>query len=273
VIIGLSSCAFRGVIRSKNIVYLPADPATHKAAQQLNVFAPRHHDHPENVFIFIHGGNWNSGKKSLYNFFGNRLARKGVVAVIIDYPLSPGAKFNEMTMDAALSVKWVKENIERYGGDPNRIFISGHSAGGQLAALITVRKEYFDTLGLSNPLKGTILIDAAGLDQYGYMLKEKFAKDHTYSKTFTTNPMIWKEASALYYLRTGMPPMLIYRGGRTYPSIRDSNEKFAAALKKFVQKPDYHILPGKRHVPMITQFFKPWNPRYEEILNFMEKQK
>jgi len=68
-----------------------------------------------------------------------------------------------------------------------------------------------------------------------------------------------------------MPPMLIYRGGKTYPSILKSTEKFMKALKEFDPNPNYHILKRKKHVPMITQFFKPWNPRYREIIRFMKE--
>jgi pimeloyl-ACP methyl ester carboxylesterase len=94
------------------------------------------------------------------------MARKGVLTVIIEYPLSPEAQYQQMATASAKAVQWVKENIKGFGGDPDRIFVSGHSAGGHLAALISIRPEYFDSLSLPNPIKGLILIDAAGLDMY-----------------------------------------------------------------------------------------------------------
>jgi acetyl esterase/lipase len=269
----VSGCAFKRVVRSRNITYLNADPAEHKTGQQLSIFAPRKHTVPRDVFVFVHGGNWNSGNKSTYNFLGNRLARKGIVAVIIDYPLSPKANFVEMAKDAALSVRWVKNHIADYTGNPERIFVSGHSAGGHLAALITIRHEYFDTLGVENPIKGAILIDAAGLDMYGYLMKEKVYDHQTYMQTFTSNPVRWKEASPLYYLHAAMPPMLIYMGAKTYTSIAESNKKFVAALKAFVPVPDFHILKNKKHIAMISQFLNSGNPRYGEIIRFMQAQK
>ena len=221
--------------------------------------------------IFIHGGNWNSGKKSLYNFFGSRMARKSVVVVTIDYPLSPHANYHQMATASARAVQWVKDNIEKFGGDPGKIFISGHSAGGHLATLLAVRNQYFDSLGISTPIKGAILIDAAGLDMFGYLHEGKFPEDHTYLKTFTKNPTSWKEASPLYHLHHDMPPMLIYRGEKTYPSIFKGHQKFITALKEYAPDTEYYVLKGKKHVPMITQFFKPWNPRYKEIIKFMKE--
>ena len=268
-ILNLSGCAFKLIKRSKEIVYTPGVSGTNIPEQKLNVFAPRNKKILKPVFIFIHGGNWNSGNKSLYNFFGNRLARKNIVAVNIGYPLSPLAKYDQMAMSCAKSVKWVKENIKQYGGDPERIYISGHSAGGHLATLISLDNKYFDSLKIQNPIKGIVMIDAAGLDMYGYLEEEKYGAGHTYLETFTQDPAKWKDATPLYHLHKNMPPMLIFRGGKTYPSIIKSNEKFIAALPQYTDKFTYILQKGKHHVPMIAQFFNPYNPRFRDIKRFM----
>ena len=264
-----AGCAFKPIHRNKHIDYNSSNTA--RQAQELNVFAPAQKNKSNPVLIFVHGGNWNSGNKCLYSYLGSRMARKGIVTVIPDYPKSPKAGYNEMAEDIAAAVKWTKQNIHTYGGDSNRIFISGHSAGGHLAALVSIKKDYFKNTGFTNPIKGIILIDAAGLDMYGYLKEEKLAEGDTYLKTFSNNADIWKNASPIYFLHNGMPPMLIYRGGKTYPSINVSNEKFTDSLKHYDTKFTYHILPGKKHVPMITQFFNPYNNRYKEMLNFMQE--
>ena len=260
-------CAFKAVHRNKHIVYNSSD--TSHTAQELNVFAPSKKHKLKPVFIFVHGGNWNSGNKKLYSYFGSRMARKGIVTVIPDYPKSPEAGYNEMAEDIAAAVKWVKENINAYGGDSNRIFISGHSAGGHLAALVSIKEDYFKKEKISNPIKGIILIDAAGLNMYGYLKEENLPEGDTYLNTFSNNPATWKAATPLYFLHNGMPPMLIFRGGKTYPSISSSNEKFVDSLRQYDVKFTYHIQPGKKHVPMITQFFNPYNKRYKDMVDFM----
>ncbi|TDE12151.1 alpha/beta hydrolase [Dyadobacter psychrotolerans] len=270
ILLTLSGCSLKRINRTKDLVYTEAGKIV-ETDQQLSIFAPGKSKTPDDVLVFIHGGNWNSGKKSQYNIIGSHWAKKGVVYVIIDYPLSPAADYREMAMASAISVKWVKENISRYGGNPERIFVSGHSAGGHLAALISTDDQYFEQLGIKNPIAGTVLIDAAGLDMYGYLMEEKFAKGHTYLKTFTDDPKTWKEATPLYHLHKNMPPMLIYRGGKTYESILESNEKFIKALQDYAPGTPYHIQEKKKHIPMITQFFNPWNDRYDEIIEFMGK--
>jgi acetyl esterase/lipase len=269
--IAISSCAFKIVNRTKDITYLKADSSKNIAEQKLNVFAPRKKGKLKNVFIFVYGGTWNSGHKSLYNFLGNRMARKNVVTVILDYPKSPAVTYDVMAADVALSVKWVKDNIDKYGGDPNKIYISGHSAGGHLGALISVRNDYFDKLGISNPIKGTILIDAAGIDMYSYMKESKFPEGNTFIQTFTNNPDSWKDASPLYFLNKTIPPMLIYVGEKTYPSIAMGNDLLVTSLRKLNLDPIYYTLKGKKHKPMITQFLNSYNHRYKEILDFMKK--
>ena len=250
---------------------MQADTVSKIEKQELNIFSPVKPSTPKDVFIFIHGGSWNSGDKSLFNYLGSRLARKGIVTVIIDYPLSPKANYNQMAGASARAANWVKENIGRYGGNPNKIFVSGHSAGGHLAALIAVRTQYFDSIGTTSPIKGVILIDAAGLDMYDYLLDGDYGPGKTYLKTFTTKSVIWKEASPIYHLHKGMPPMLIYRGGETYPSIIKSNEAFVKELKRVGDTTQYHVLKGKKHIPMITQFFITWNPIYRQIIEFMKE--
>ncbi len=268
----LQACSFKNVVPGKDITYLQADPAEKRNEQKLNVFSPRNGDGNADVFIFIHGGVWNSGRRDLYTFLGKGMASKGVVAVIINYPLSPAADYSDMARAAASSVKWVKENIQHYGGNPARIFVAGHSAGGHLAALISVQDSYFSELGIANPIRGAILIDAAGTDMYDYLKKESFPASHTFFKTFTHDENEWRKASPIYQLHAGMPPMLIYVGEKTYPFIAEGNARFAEALKAAGDAPELHILKKKKHVAMITQFFNPDNRCYEEIIRFMRDQ-
>jgi acetyl esterase/lipase len=269
----LSGCAVltKRIKRTEDLAYISETSLFFNTERhRLDVYAPRKKEELKEVLVFIHGGSWNSGGKSIYKFLGRRFARKGVVTVVINYRLSPGAEYNEMAMDAARAVKWVQEEIETFGGNPEKIFVSGHSAGGHLAALISIKDQYFDSLGISNPVNGAVLIDAAGLDMYTYLKEHQSGEGKMYLETFTKNPGNWKEASPIYYLNENMPPLLIYRGGKTYPSIIKSNEAFVKELKKFVPEPNYKIQKGKKHVPMIIQFICTLNPRYKEILRFME---
>lgn len=262
----IMSCAVR---KTANLPYQGA--TSNFSEQKLDVYAPRKVKSPRPVLVFIHGGNWNSGSKKQYWLMGRNFARKGIVTVVIDYPLSPAANYDDMAKASAKAVQWTAENIGKYGGDTSRLYLSGHSAGGHLAALIGMNDEYFKTLDMKNPTTGLVLIDAAGLDMYGYLLEKKYDADNTYIKTFTNDPKEWKKASPMYYIGDSMPPMLIYRGGETYESIIKGTNAFMNDYRKFVPDPRYEVLKGKKHVPMIVQFFWPWNRHFPEIVEFVEK--
>lgn len=258
-----SSC----VTRSKGLIYDPE----HKLA--LDVYSPRKIIKKKDVLVFIHGGNWRSGKKKTYKFFGKGFARKGIVTVVIDYRLSGVTDFRGMGQDAAKALKWVKENISSYGGDDTRIFLSGHSSGGHLSALVTTDQDFFKKENIGNQVRGTILIDAFGLDMYTYLKNSQNAKDSIYFPAFTKDPVNWKKGSPIYFIDKQSPPFLMYVGGRTYPAIKKYSATFLEALKPFQPEAKSILVKRKKHVPMIAQFYNPSTKRYDEIIEFMKDTK
>ncbi len=269
IVLALSSCSFKGVSRYRNITYVEEHLSGKLPKKELNVFAPKKSSGEQDVLIFIHGGSWNSGKKEIYNFLGNRFAKKGVVTVIIDYPLSPEYQVHDMALASAQAVKWTHQNISRFGGNPNQIFVSGHSAGGHLASLISLRNEYFDTLQYKNPVRGAVLIDAAGLDMKWFLEQMNYEPGTEYLVTFTDSPEVWKDTSPIYFLDEKDPPLLILMGEKTLPGIKVTTDRFLEKYKELVAEPDFHVQKGKKHKPMIVQFINPRNKVYDWILEFM----
>ena len=277
-ITAFSSCAFRRIHRDKGIVYQEETKAASGeilAPQKLDVFVPKKIKKGEDlpVLVFVHGGNWNSGNRGLYRWLGSRLARKGMLAVVIDYPLSPAARYDDMAQSTAAALAWTAKHAADYGANPERIFVSGHSAGGQLSALVALDSQYLRRAGADTGiLEGAILIDAAGLDLYTYLKDENgLAENPSYAQTFTADPAEWKKASPIFNISSKQLPLLIFQGGKTYPSIVRSTARFLDTLQRKESRVDFHLLPGKKHIPMITQFLNTFNPQYDTILEFMER--
>jgi len=88
------------------------------------------------VIVFFYGGGWESGERSEYRFVASRLTRLGHIVVIPDYRKYPETLFPGFIEDAADAVNWVSKEIHRFGGEPENIFLAGHSAGAQIAALL-----------------------------------------------------------------------------------------------------------------------------------------
>jgi acetyl esterase/lipase len=258
----LCSCK---VVKNKNIVYYT------ERNLKLDVYSPKKVDRPKEVLVFMHGGNWVRGKKSIYHFLGKGFAKKNIVTVIINYRLSPKGTYDSLATNAAMAVKWVKENIGLYKGDTNNIFVSGHSAGAQLAALIATDDSYFNKLNIKNPIKGTILIDPFGLDMYTY-LTLYHGRDSLYYPIFSNNPEIWKKASPIFYLKKDMSPFLMLLGTKTnYPIVKGSYD-FLKALQPYKPNTQLILVKGKRHVGMIFQFLNPHVKSYKDIIDFIHQE-
>jgi acetyl esterase/lipase len=253
----------------KNIAYVEnTSKGFHNEKHRLDVFAPKEGNHLP-VLVFVHGGAWYYGNKEIYSRLGHNLAEKNAITVITNYRLGPSANFMDMAEDCAAAIKWTYDNIEKYGGDKNRIFISGHSAGGHLSALITLDPKYLANLKISSPIKGCILIDAFGMNM-DFVLKINtnfFVSD--LHNVFTNDPTRWREAAPVNFVKGCSTPFLIYVGLRTYPYIMMDNEVFVNHLNQNNVPYIYHIIQGKGHLEMISQLETKTNPIYNQILDFI----
>lgn len=102
------------------------------------------------VIVFLHGGRWQEGRKDDYRFVGMALAAHGYLVAIPDYRKYPAVRFPAFVEDAAAAVARVSEEIADYGGDPKRIFLSGHSAGAHIGALLASDARYLAAQGLTS---------------------------------------------------------------------------------------------------------------------------
>ena len=112
-----------GVVVTKDVAYGP------HPRNILDIYKPSRGSSPSPVVIFVHGGAYVGGDKSYYGNVTTWFARQGVIGVNATYRLAPSAKWPAATEDIAGMVKWTRENAARFGGDPNRIVLIGHSAG------------------------------------------------------------------------------------------------------------------------------------------------
>ncbi|MGI9511246.1 MAG: alpha/beta hydrolase [Geminicoccaceae bacterium] len=115
---------------------------------KLDVYVPDRPDVGAGVAVFFYGGRWEYGSKADYLFVGQALASKGITTVIADYRLFPDVRFPSFVEDGAQVVSWARRNVLERGGDPNKIYLIGHSAGAHLAAMLSLEPKFLASVGI-----------------------------------------------------------------------------------------------------------------------------
>lgn len=233
-----------------------ADPVRHK----LDLYLPKgQKDFP--VLLFVHGGTWKSGKKDQYGAFGEVFARNGVGTVIINYRLSPAVQHPGHEQDVARAFAWTVRNIAKYGGNPDQIFISGHSAGGHLAALLATAESYLAAEKLSlDRIKGVIAISGIYVIG-GTRLNQAFGED----------PKVHEEASPLRHVKAGLPPFLIVYGDKDFAGLDKLAESMGKALKDAKDPVTIMKIDGRDHYTIIRSMVKEDDPVTQATLQFISR--
>ena len=158
------------------------------------------------VVMFFYGGGWRRGNKRLYRYVAKALARRGYVAVVPDYRVYPEARYPDFIEDAALAVRWVKDNAARFGGDPKKIFLQGHSAGAHIAAMLAIDGRWLHKVGLAPGRDIVGLIGIAG--PYDFMpLRDEILK-------VIFGGAERPETQPIFHVSPGAPPALLMTGSR-----------------------------------------------------------
>ena len=235
----------------------------------LDVYTPRVKNTTTEVIVFIHGGKWKTGSKELFNYVGVNFAERGKTVVLINYRLTPVVKYGEMAMDCARAVQWVTNQIGYYGGDSSKIFLYGHSSGGHLAALISTNNRFFDSLGMKNPIKGCVLIDAFGMNMYDF-LQHPNPEDSWMLETFTKEESNWKDASPALFVTNASPKYLLFVGEKTKSIIYTDVINFKEILNKKGIPTELIIIDNKSHMEMIGQLLDYRNGIFDKCITFMK---
>lgn len=117
--------------------------------QKLDVYVPRHALADAPVVVFFYGGSWNRGARDDYTFVGEALASRGIVAVVADYRLYPQVRYPLFLQDGARALAWTKAHIHEFSGNPQRLYLMGHSSGGYNAAMLALDGEWLEAVGMS----------------------------------------------------------------------------------------------------------------------------
>jgi acetyl esterase/lipase len=276
--------------------------------QTLDVFAPKGVKNRP-VLIFVHGGAWFFGDKNFFGIhraIGPFLARNGVVTVVINYRLSPHVKHPEHVKDVARAFAWVRRHIADYGGDPDRIFLCGHSAGAHLVSLLATDEQYLKDpdLGLKAAdraaLRGVVAVsgvyriptpdDCARV--VGDMLRilptlgdkrvnvalslAPLVVRHTpglspFPLIFGSDPAVCKTASPLAHVHKGLPPFLVLYAECELPLLGEMAVDFGKALADAGVEADVQRVGGCSHATILLRLYRKDDTTSATLLKFIDQ--
>ncbi len=233
--------------------------------QSLDIWAPRRTgEQPLPVVIFFYGGGWSAGAAADYGFAGAAYAGSGFIAVVPDYRLVPSVRFPTFVEDGALAVKWVRDNIGRFGGDPDRVTIAGHSAGAYIGAILTLDQRYLRKAGvdpnivraaalLSGPYDFYPFTEARGRDAFGAW----------------PNPA---ETQPISFARADAPPLLLVHGTADRVVMPYNSSRLAERLRQLGAPVTLRMYSGVNHIDTVTSLagaFRGRTPALAESSRFL----
>ena len=217
----------------------PEDAAKHK----LDIYIPKGKTNVP-VFVFIHGGAWKQGDRSQYTALGNRLAREGIAVVVPSYRLAPKNLHPAQIDDVRAAFRWTVAHLGEFGGDPARIYVGGHSAGGHLSSLLALTEP-----GIRGVASLSGVYDVTSIDS-----------------VFTGDLAVRKAASPINHIKPGAPPFTITYCQWDYLALPQQAEQFAVALKEAGVKVNLVYIPNESHISEIVNISKELDPTLRAVL-------
>jgi acetyl esterase/lipase len=254
-----------------------ADPADER--QVLDVYSPADaKDFP--VVFWIHGGGWETGDKSDVHIKPRVFAERDFVFVSTNYRLLPDVEMGAIVRDVAKSLGWVHKNIARFGGDPQRIFVMGHSAGAQLAALLCIDNRYLDAESVPfEALKGCVPVDGDTYDLPAIITTAEIRQavhglplpTFGHRVKFGNDPAKHIDFSAVTHVATGktIPPFLVLHVAG-HPDVTAQAKRLGVALEEADVPASVFGAKETTHNKLNANLGLPDDPATIELFKFLD---
>lgn len=206
------------------------------------------------VVVYFHGGGWHSGDKRLFEHLGRAFVVRGMVAVTVNYRLTPDVTHPEHARDCAEAVAWVQQNISSYGGDPSQVFLCGHSAGGHLASIVVQQEHFAQEAGFDpSSIQGVVMISAAS-DLSDYAGTTSFTSADMIHLAFgESHDALWA-ASPAAYVRSGLPPYLVIVAEDDPEGLQEQGRNFSEELRQAGTDVIFIRVLGRDHFSIVRRF-------------------
>ena len=218
--------------------------------EKLDIFTTKAPNAP--IFIFVHGGAWLSGEASGYHFAAENYINAGAHYIALDFiAVEPaGGDIGKMAEQVRRAIAWVYKNAKSFGGDPNRIYLSGQSSGAHLAGVSLITEWTRDYGVPMDVIKGAVLLSGM------YEMKPvRLSRRSSYVKF--TNAMEDAMSTQRHLARIRNPVTLIYGTNET-PEFQRQSRDFAAALRAAGKKVELIVAPNHNHYELQETLANPY---------------
>jgi acetyl esterase/lipase len=218
-------------------------------ATTMDVFLPSDAPPRSPAILMIHGGAWRAGSKGAYRDAAIRMARSGWVAATINYRLGSAGVYPRAVQDAVCALSFLRANADEYGIDPNRVAVTGYSAGGHLASLLGVAADapehVPDCDAGATGLPNAVVSSAGPQDLRG--------RDHEWVRDFLGGseddvPERYAAASPIFHVAPNKPPLLMITGGADWLIDTDALEEMRSSMREAGNDAELLLTNGGGHL-------------------------
>ncbi len=235
------------------------------ARHRLDIYRPDDTDTAP-ILFFIYGGSWNSGSRADYAFVGRAFAAQGFLTVIADYRLVPEVRYPDFVRDGARAIAWIRTAATRYGGDPTRLFLLGHSAGAYNAMMLILDRGFLNEVGLSTDS----VTAAAGLSgPYDFL---PLARDSTRAAFAQAADL--EKTQPVHLVSPDAPPILLATGADDNLVGRKNIVNLAARLQDAGIRHRSIVYPGVDHAGTLLAISRPFRSRapvIQDVVAFFQE--
>lgn len=232
-----------GASATFSVSYMPGERGT------LDVYTPKGAKNAP-IVVFFYGGSWQMGRKSLYRFVGHALAARGIVAVIPDYRVYPEVRFPDFLQDGARAFRWAKDHANSIGGDAERIFVMGHSAGAHIAAMLALDPQWLADEALDPAKDVAGLVGLSGPYDFLPLQSEKLVAVFGDNNRPETQPINFVTMTA--------PAAFLATGDEDDVVLPRNSARLADRLRGAGVPVEHTVYPGRGHFGTIMAMIGPF---------------
>lgn len=237
-------------------------PYGDETRQRLDLYLPAEPASASPVFLFLHGGGFQEGDRVHYGFVAESFSKHGIMTAVASYRLADSHHYPAQAEDARAAMSWIWRHAAEYGGDPEAIYVGGHSAGGILAADLGTDRSWMAAAGIpERALRGIVPISGV------YDFRSDWPG---YVTAYAPTPELRARASPLATLRNPVPNAVV-AAGSAEESIVPASRDLAAALSGEGVRTEILILPGENHRDTVVSLADDSDALFLAVLQMVER--